>query len=233
MTKEDKKGKPWENALSGDSVMMVRLDSTERGSAMVSVLDHLVNRLGMGGVIIAVSGPYEALLSDIEGAGIDSNDLHFIDCISLTAGKLMGERSDRAVYVENPSSLEEISMYVDRMLLSVAGKRKFLILDSLSSLLIYNAERTVREFGHFIINKMRIGNNAAVLFTNEKEGTEGIIRDLSPMCDMSVRWGCIGDGLEDFGKRFSDSKGSEGSKACASTQESLKKNWGDYLNIRL
>jgi archaellum biogenesis ATPase FlaH len=79
-------------------------------------------------------------------------------------------------------------MYVDRMLLKAKKPKKFLFLDSLSSLLIYNGEDSVKEFTHSIINKIRLDNIAGVILSIDKKGAEDLLKTLAPMCDREVRF---------------------------------------------
>jgi archaellum biogenesis ATPase FlaH len=141
----------------------------------------------MGGVYVSITRPHEYILNAMDDSGIPSTNLFFIDCISLMAGKQQ-EKLDNVVYVENPSSLEEVSMYLDRMLSKVGRERKFLFLDSLSSLLIYNTDKSVKEFTHFIINKIRLENIAGVILSIEKKEVEELVKTLNPMCDTEIRF---------------------------------------------
>jgi len=228
------------NIFSSGSIVLVSMKSSDRMESLLSILDDLVVNKGMGGVIISVSGPYEMIYSEMEEAGIPPEDVHFIDCISLMAGKLMGEKSDRAVFVENPSSLEEISMYLDRMLLNVESDKKFLILDSLSSLMIYNSEKTVKEFGHFLINKVRLADHKGILMSIERKGTEGLVHDLIPMCDAAIRWTDEYSQMLENGMSIKEAlipktmiQGKRTAGKVISAVDSFRRSWGDYLEIRL
>jgi hypothetical protein len=60
-------------------------------------------------------------------------------------------------------------------------------LDSLDSLMIYNDEKTTREFAHYLINKLRMENLAGTIISVEKKEVENIVKTLVPMCDKQIR----------------------------------------------
>ncbi len=169
-----------------DSMALISISSDHRPQAICSVLKELISGKGMGGVYINLSQPTETIVKILEEAEVDITNLFFIDCISRMTGKSMAETSDKVIYVENPSSLEEISLYLERMLTKVTMKKKFIFLDSLSSLLIYNSEKTVKEFTHFIINRTRMMGHAGIILSTQKKEVEELVKTLSPMCDIKI-----------------------------------------------
>jgi hypothetical protein len=173
--------------VTDNRVILISSKSENHSRVVSNMLDILVNQRGMGGVYLSITRPYEFILSTTKAAGIPAEDIYFIDCISLMAGK-QHEKNENVVFVENPSSLEEVSMYLDRMLSKVQKPKKFLFLDSLSSLLIYNTDKSVREFTHFIINKIRLENITGVILSIEKKEAEDLVKTLTPMCDAEVRF---------------------------------------------
>ena len=174
--------------ISDKKVIIVEAKSENHKPTLASLMDILISKNGMGGVYISVSKPSDSILAAIEEGQVSTEDVFFIDCISLMAGKIQKEKSEKVVFVENPSSLEEISMYLDKMLKRVESKNKFLFLDSLSSLLIYNTDKSVKEFTHYLINKIRLENLMGIILTIEKKEAEDLVRTLTPMCDVQFKF---------------------------------------------
>jgi hypothetical protein len=173
---------------AGDNrVVLISASSETHGRLVAGMLDVLVAKKGMGGVYISVSQPYEVILSTMEASGIDVKDIYFIDCISKMAGQSGQLASDKVVFIDNPASLEEVSMHVDRLLAKVGKGKKFIFLDSLSSLLIYNDDKSVREFTHYIINKMRLEKMSGAILSIAKKEAEDLVKTLAPMCDAEIR----------------------------------------------
>jgi len=174
--------------ISSNKVVLISAKSEMHTPVVSSMLDILINQQGMGGVYLSITRPFEYILTTMSKANIPSDNLYFIDCISLMAGKGQQERGEKVVFVENPSSLEEVSMYLDRMLTKVPNEKKFLFLDSLSSLLIYNTDKSVKEFTHFLINKIRLENIAGVILSIDKKEAEDLVKTLTPMCDAEIKF---------------------------------------------
>jgi hypothetical protein len=174
--------------IAENKVVLISSKSENHSQIVSNVLDILVNKRDMGGVYLSVTRPYDFILSTINPLGISSSNIYFIDCISLMAGKAPSQKSENVVFIENPSSLEEVSMYLDKMLIKVQNKKKFLILDSLSSLLIYNTDKSVKEFTHFLINKIRLENVAGIILSIEKKEAEDLVKTLTPMCDAEIKF---------------------------------------------
>ncbi|MFH1054834.1 MAG: hypothetical protein V1744_01935 [Candidatus Altiarchaeota archaeon] len=173
--------------LADNSVVLISSDLEKHSQVTTNTLDILINQKRMGGVYISVSRPCEVILSELKAEGVPAENIRFIDCISLMAGKSRGKEIENAVFIENPSSLEEISMYLDNMLSKVKTQRKFIILDSLDSALIYNTDKSVREFTHFIINRIRLEKITGVILAMEKKEAEDIVRTVASMCDTVIK----------------------------------------------
>jgi len=185
---QDLRGKVENNIPPQDNaVVLISSKSENHARVVTATLDTLINKRGMGGVYISVSRPSDAIIATMQSAGIASDDIQFIDCISQMTGKIRPERQENIVYVENPSSLEEVSMYLDKVMAKVDNKRRFIIMDSLSSLLIYNNEKSVKEFAHFIINRIRLEKTTGVILSIEKKEAEELVKTLAPMCDAEIR----------------------------------------------
>jgi len=173
--------------LGNNAIVIITSQSKDHMQVVSSMLKILIDERKMGGVYLSVSRPYEYIMSAMAAVGIDSKDVYFIDCISKMAGRAESKDKETIVFVENPSSLEELSMYLDRMLAKVSSKEKFLFLDSIDSLLIYNNDKSVKEFTHYIINKVRLEGTAGIILSIEKKEAEDLIKTLVPMCDSEIK----------------------------------------------
>jgi hypothetical protein len=46
----------------------------------------------------------------------------------------------------------------------------------------------VKEFSHFLINKIRLDNLAGIILSIEKKEAEDLVKTLSPMCDTEIHF---------------------------------------------
>ncbi len=172
--------------VGDDAIVLISSRAEGHMRMVLGLLAIVLNEKENGGIYVSVSRPYRYIHSNLEKNDIELGNLYAIDCVSQMAGKV-GEKLESVAYVENPSSLEEISMYVDRMLAKIEGERKFILLDSLSSILIYNNPKSVKEFTHFIINKMRLEGIGGYILTQDKKDAQDLIQTIRPLLDKEIR----------------------------------------------
>lgn len=170
--------------IKKDYIVLVSVESQQHSEAVSSLLKILVNENEMGCLYISVSKPYEQLAKLVESNKINADRLLFIDCISYMAGKSI-DKSENTVFVENPSSLEEVSLYIDKML-ARTPEPKVVLLDSLSTLLIYNTETAVEELIHRMVNKISIEKAAGVILSIKQKEVEALTKTLGPLCDKEI-----------------------------------------------
>jgi tetratricopeptide (TPR) repeat protein len=168
------------------SVVLVSYNPGDHTHVVANIMDILVNERKEGGVYISVSKPYQQILKTVEGRLTSTENLKFIDCISRASGRTV-EKTENVVYVENPASLEEISMYSDKLMREVPAQKKFLLIDSLSSLLIYNEERAIEELMHFLVNQIRSDGIGGVILSADEASTQKIVKRLIPTCDREIK----------------------------------------------
>ncbi len=104
-------------------------------------------------IYITITRPFDSfarLISDIKNIP----NVTFIDCISRASGIV--KKDEKCVYIESPTMLENIMMEA----INLFGKappnsEKYLILDSLSALMIYNDSSLVTEFFYQLLNRAR------------------------------------------------------------------------------
>lgn len=169
-----------------DSIILISYNPTNHTQVISETLKKLVNERKEGGVYICISKPHKHAIALMEKNGIPTKDIKFIDCISRVSGKAV-EKDENVVYVENPASLEEISMYSDKLMKEIASEKKFLFIDSLSSLLIYNEARAIEELIHFMVNQLRSDCIGGIILSAEESSTQNVVQRLTPACDKIIR----------------------------------------------
>ncbi|MFH0861305.1 MAG: tetratricopeptide repeat protein [Candidatus Altiarchaeota archaeon] len=170
---------------SESPIVLLTYNPVEHSKVIIAALKVLKAMKQFGGVYLTFNKPYSSLKDAMGENGITADDLYFIDCISTMAGKTT-DGGENVVFIENPASLEEISMHVDRMLSKVKSGRKFLMFDSLSSLLIYNESKPVEEMAHFIINKLRIDKISALILATSDDSNKPVVKTVLSSCDRGV-----------------------------------------------
>ena len=64
--------------------------------------------------------------------------------------------------------------------------KKFILVDTISTLLIYNSGQTVIKFSHFLTGRIRDWKAEGALITVKKEMDEKLTSQLTQFCDKKV-----------------------------------------------
>ena len=120
----------------------------------------------------------------LKNNGVNIENLYYIDCISRTSS--IEESTARCEYIDNPSNLVGISIGIDNSFKKINSKKRFLVFDSISTLLIYNKSDSVLQFINHLINKLRKEKIKGIIMSIE-EGNPELINQVVQFCDKAVR----------------------------------------------
>lgn len=170
----------------GDSfIILINANSKDYFDSVLETLKFMTDR-GMGGVYLTSARPYNYILKSFEKYNIDPKNLFFIDTISCMAGKSAGEQG-KCVFIENPSALEEVGMWTSILMDRIGNKNKVLIIDSLSTLLIYNESTALTKFSQMLINRLRLQGSSGIFTAIDTEVHEGFQNALTALCDKIIK----------------------------------------------
>lgn len=175
-------------SLPNGYIILILVDAVNYVRVNLEILKYLLNKKKIPGIYITVNRPYENMVKTLEQNGIDTKKLFFIDAITQTVGG-NPERKDSVIFVASPQNLTDVGIALSEALESIKASDKFLFLDSLSTLLIYNSTGTIAKFSHFIASKMRLEGFKGIFISIEKETDETLIKTLSQFCDKTIRYG--------------------------------------------
>jgi archaellum biogenesis ATPase FlaH len=121
-------------------------------------------------VYVTTSKPFNAIKKEMSNV-MDSSSVFFIDCVSRAAG--IQTKDPQCYFLDSPSQLEQLILEIVNI---VKNKPKdnesFVILDTISSLLLYNDELLVAEFFTHLINNMNLYNTHTISLCLEEEMTD-------------------------------------------------------------
>lgn len=85
------------------------------------------------------------------------NNIKFIDCISRTAG--ISTIHNNCIFIESPVMLERLILEILNNFKGIKNEvDKYVVIDSLSALMIYNEPNIIREFISVLLNRCRSEN---------------------------------------------------------------------------
>ncbi len=170
--------------LPKEYITLITVNANDYLRVNLEILKFLCNDKGLQGIYVSINRPYSSSLKILKGNGIETDNIFFVDCISVLLGDTPF-RTARCLFT-SPENLTDVAVLIDQWVRSLPEGDKFLFLDSLSPRLIYNSVGTVTKFSHFITGKMRQWGLNGVLMSLEKESSPEILDDISQFCDRRI-----------------------------------------------
>ncbi|MFH1257951.1 MAG: ATPase domain-containing protein, partial [Candidatus Micrarchaeota archaeon] len=171
--------------LPSHYVILLVTSSKNYMKVNVETLRLLLSEKDSAGIYVTFNRPYENLTSSLGKEKLDLERLYFLDLITQTTGK-RGERTENCIFLPSPRNLTELSIALTQLVERMEQDNRFIFIDSLATMLIYNSAGTVAQFTHFLVSKMRLWKVGMVLVSLEKETDQKLIKDLSQFCDKVV-----------------------------------------------
>lgn len=166
--------------LVENQVILVVIES-EHYSAIQSTLLPLLKKKNPGGIFVSANKP----LANLGQNGLSDKNTIFVDMVSETAG-IPKVDWPNARYLETPQSLVELSVLIETELKKMPFANKFVILDSLSTLALYNKFEVTERFMHNLTGKLRNLKTLSLILTVRLHENEDLIRSVSQFCDQTV-----------------------------------------------
>lgn len=165
-------------------IILVIVSAMRYVETNVNLLKIFCNEKNLSGIYITVNRPYENISSLLDTNKVNTSNLFFIDAITKTIN-IASRRTEHCLYISSAESLTELSIAVSEAVKVIHGE-KFLFLDSLSTLLMYNSSGTITKFAHFLTTKIREWGIKGVLVSLEKETDEKLISQLTQFVDKVI-----------------------------------------------
>ncbi len=166
-------------------IILVVSRSNHYNDVNTHIIKSIVNKRKKNCLYLSLNKPSFTLLEGFGEAGIDTSKLLIIDCVTRLAGDEV-ERAGNTIFVDSPQNLTDLGSVLDGSLKSSIAKGSFLFLDSVSTMLLYNAAKSVAAFIHFLTLKIRYYKMAGIIVSLEQEDTKQIISQISQFCDSKI-----------------------------------------------
>lgn len=161
-------------------------------SAMQSNAEAIktLQSLGYNGVYVTLSKDYQDISRVFQYSGIDINNLFFIDGIARMYG--VGEMDlPNVAYVEGPLSLDDILKEIGKAITDIAGDKKFVFLDSMTAILLYNSMDRTLKFAKALVGLLNKTKEVGIVIgiievVSMGAANEKLIQELSKLSDESI-----------------------------------------------
>lgn len=118
-------------------------------------------------IYVTITKPFHIIKNQYNDI-IKNNSIYFIDCVSRAAG--IESQDPCCFFLDSPSQLEKLILEI----VSIVKEKKdqgepYIILDSLSSLILYNDDLLVTEFFTHLLNNLVLENAHSISLCLEEE----------------------------------------------------------------
>jgi len=160
---------------------------TISADAYTKHLMDILKSTGKGKKVIYVTTtkPYSQVSGMLRKAGIKDDNIFFIDCVSRSIGE-KALSAQNCIFLENPRNLTAISIAINESVKKMPGK-KLLVMDSLSTMMLYNDHVTMGRFSNFVINRMRALDVDTVMSAFEADANSDVLKQIAGFVDEVKR----------------------------------------------
>jgi len=176
-----------ENTLEGlpESYSVILETQSEKYDLLIANLIKVFTKRGIPGIFVTVNKSAPEIMQLLEKKGVATTGIFVVDVISKKKTEAR-VKSKSISYVDSPQNLTEIEAQVTDFAERLQGNEKFFVLDSLSTLLVYNADKNVEKFVHGLGERLKDLGFKAV-FTIMAGTTPEIMNVLMQFCDKLVK----------------------------------------------
>ena len=173
------------NAISVNQSIGILLPGANYSDLIQAMFERIKSKPEEAWVYVSVTKPYDTLLKQY-GFLNEIRNLRFIDCISRAAGITKPEKN--VEFIESPTMLEKLGLEIMNIFKEVTpNTKKYLVIDSLSNLIVYNDPEIVTEFFYHIINRTRAKEIHTISLAIEDEGLESYLNRLIFLNDKVLK----------------------------------------------
>lgn len=171
-----------EQATAFDNpVILITVSPVIYQQGVLEALRYLSERFGTG-LYITLNKPCATLQALFEKNGVPQEKVVYLDSITNTPE----HDTESCRYLGRMRELTDICIALTKLVAERRGVR-FVMLDSVSTLLIYNDAKSVARFCHTITEKLRSLGLPAALVQVEMEEGKDMTAQLAQFCDVYVK----------------------------------------------
>lgn len=173
----------------GGTVIMMEIpveSYLESNSASVKLL----TRKGFDGIYISFQRPFRNISSLFTEQGIDINKLLFID-VASSLSREMQEEDPRCVHISPDIDIDELVRAIYTSLPKLKSKKRFIFIDSLTTITLYKPLSETMRFSEFLIRTVKKeAQDVSLIFNVAKDLSQRkFIKDIALRVDEIISLG--------------------------------------------
>ncbi len=130
-------------------------------------------------IYISLVKPFKSILDALKKEHIKTEKVFFIDAVTELSGD--GKREENVLFIQSPADLTGIGISISQFLKTIPGE-KYVLIDSLKVLAIYNSENVILRFVQSIVGVVSKNNAKLLAITTDGKGNQ-LIKDTGQFFD--------------------------------------------------
>jgi len=154
---------------TSDSMLLI-VEAGILHESMVYVTKHMLAR-DKYGIYVCLNKPHDAVSSILKRSSVDTKRVYFVDCVTALAKETLTTKGAKVIYAVGPHDISDkgtIPNAIKRFIRSVPGE-KFLIIDALRTLFIYNEPKLVSTFIHLLLTLTSAHDVKLIVLTRKED----------------------------------------------------------------
>lgn len=173
------------NAVSVHQSLGIILPSNNYCHLTHAVYEYIRETPSNNWIYVTISKPFNVVKKEMSGT-IDTSSIFFIDCFSRAAG--IQTKDPQCYFLDSPSQLEQLILEIlDIVKSRPTHNESYVVLDTISSFLLYNDELLVTEFYTHLLSNMGLTNTHTISLCLEEEMTDQINKILYLKNDKIIK----------------------------------------------
>src|SRR3989344_128839 len=164
--------------------LLLLINAAEYSEMKNTVVEKFWQKNGI--IYIGLNSGYAAIRKEISKTGKGMDGLFFIDMVSVESGAKT-EKSENVAYLSSPLDLTECLIAVEKKLGEFAARKPIVVLDSVSTLLIYADPHSVEKFIHSILVKVNSCSAGAIVLSSGAGEHEGVTNTIGQFFEKIIR----------------------------------------------
>ena len=146
------------------------------------IFEFLNSKSDSFAVYVTITRPYHTILNEFGDLIANNKNIRYVDCVSRISG--ISKMDPNCIFIESPTMLEKLGLEINNLFREADEKSsKYLIIDSLSTLMVYNDPEIVTKFFYYLINVTRAKDIHSVYLVIEEEEADKQIKKLINLTD--------------------------------------------------
>lgn len=173
------------NKQKANWIFLLEIPEEKYFEVNIETIKILVKK-NYSGLYVSFLRPYQNLVSVLKGEGIDTDKISFIDAASSQA-EVQGKETEKCAYISKELDIDELTSTIYTMLPKIKGKDRFLFIDSMTTLTLYQPLSEALRFAEFLSRTLRKEKIKGVVINVAKDVTQKkFIKDIMLHVDKVI-----------------------------------------------